>query len=62
MVVPGQDSLAMGQQRLGELLQHADAGLMGFANPGLQMASRGGFIGKRPQLPQIFLQIVGGKQ
>lgn len=62
MVVPIQQAGAVAEEGCGELLQDSDATALSLFGPGRQAAFGAGFRGLVPQLPQIFLEVVRGRQ
>ena len=62
IVIPGQDSLGVLEQRPGEIVEDADAGTQGLMISVEQLAPRSAPIGLLPDLPQVFLEIVGSGQ
>ena len=62
VVVVGQEAGAVGGQRLGELLEHSNAGGCRAADPVLEKGGRRQLVGLRPELAQVFLEVVGGGQ
>ena len=62
VVIPSQQAVLVGQQEVGEVLQNPYSRCQTFLIPGQQKAS-GFFFGVLlPELAQVLLQVIGGRQ